>query len=130
MVVADTSFLIDILQGDERATARLREYGARSEAVWIPAPALEELYFGAVLARHPAAETARVDELARPMVCLPLDAASARIAGFLRAERERGGRRPQSRDAEIAAIAMKHQEAVVTADKRFPRPRGLQIDTY
>lgn len=130
MVVADTSFLIDVLAGRATAREKLDDLLERQQPVWIPAPALHELYYGARLHRKSAAERKRVEELERAMPPISFDAAAGKLAGILEAELELEGKRPGRVDIQIAAIALVRGEAVVTGEKRFPGPKGLPVERY
>lgn len=130
MAVADTAFLIDLMAGEERAKRKLQELIALQEPVWLPAPALHELYFGASQARHPRREHQRIEELARALPPLMFDHVAARIAGTYEGEGAARGRQPARADVQVAAIAAAHGEAVLTRDRRFPRPGGLVLDRY
>lgn len=130
MVVADTTFLIDVLAGDDMARSKLEGLAATLEPLWIPAPALQELYYGATLHRRAAEERERVEDLESKVPVLPLDARAAKLAGILEGELEAQGRRPSRADVQIAAIALARQEAVLTRDTRFPSPEGLRLVVY
>ncbi|MFA5861760.1 MAG: PIN domain-containing protein [Candidatus Thermoplasmatota archaeon] len=88
MVVADTTFVIDVLAGDEGALRKLDELVGRSEALWLPAVALHELEYGAALHRNPKRERERIREVESAMPVVPFDAAQARLAGEMEAELE------------------------------------------
>lgn len=130
MAVADAAFVIDLMAGDEAARAKLRELMGRQEPVWLPAPALHELFYGAALADHPERERKRVEEVARALPPLAFDHVAARIAGTFEGEAEARGRRPDRADIQTAAIAAARGEAVLTRDRRFPRPGGLAVERY
>lgn len=129
-MIADTSFLIDVLNAEPRAVGQLRELAAREEPLWIPATALQELYVGTRLCERPEQERARVENLERSLPVLAFDAASARIAGTLEGDLARRGKRPPVADAQIAATALRRGEAVLTRDKRFPKIEGLVVERY
>lgn len=130
MTVADTSFLIDVMRGSGPAVQFAERLHERGESVWVPAPVLHELHYGARRSRDPAAESRRLEHLVRSLPVLPLDAESARLAGTLEADLEKRGRRPNRTDVQIAAIALARGESVTTADGAFPRAPGLRLETY
>lgn len=130
MAVADSAFLIDLMADDAGAKAKLRELLARQEPVFLPSPALHELFYGAAMAEHPERERKRVEDVARALPPLSFDSVAARIAGTFEGEASNRGRRPDRADVQVAAIASAHGEAVLTRDRRFPRPGGLVLDLY
>ncbi len=130
MAVADTSFLIDLMREDPQAVAKLESYTERSVSLWIPAPALHELYYGA--RRHPEheREIARIETLEHAVPALPLGPQDARRAGILEAELEADGVPLGIEDVRIAAIALGRGQPVVTRDGGYDRIEGLQVDAY
>lgn len=130
MVVADTAFLIDVLVGEPEALDTLDGFVASREPVWIPAPTLHELYYGAGLHHDPEEEEERIAELEDAMPPLPFTPEAARRAGTLEARLERDGERPNRVDVQIAAVALEEGEPVVTRDQGFPAPRELDLETY
>lgn len=98
--------------------------------LYLPAPALHELYYGAARASRRDDGMARIGVLERSMLVLPFDMGAARIAGTLEADLEAGGRKPGRADVQIAAMALAHGERVLTRDRRFPRAHGLTVESY
>lgn len=130
MAVADTTFVIDLLVGDEGALRKLDELVARSEALWLPAVALHELEYGASLHRDAARERQRIRELEAAMPVVPFDAAQARIAGEMEAALELAGKRPGRVDVQVAALGRLRGEPVLTRDRRFPKADGVRVENY
>lgn len=130
VVVADTSFLIDVLTGDVKAKAKLEEFVTRQEPVWIPSPALHELYYGARLHRRHEQELRRIEGLERAVPPLAFDAAAARRGGILEARLELVGKRPSRADVQIAAIALVRGESVVSRDRAFASFDDLEVERY
>jgi predicted nucleic acid-binding protein len=100
------------------------------EDQFVSAVTVGELYHGAY--RSPARERhlARIEERVLPAATiLPYDAAVAKVFGRLRAELERGGRRLDDADLQIAATAIHHGLELVTGNLRhFQRISGLQLN--
>jgi tRNA(fMet)-specific endonuclease VapC len=130
VTVTDTRFLIDVLAGHPGAGGALAGLVEQRESLWMPAPVLHELMYGANLHAKPDEEARRVQDLALAVPVIPFDKAAAELAGRLEAELERDGQRPSRVDVQIAATALSRGGAVITRDKTFPRPAGLRVITY
>lgn len=130
MAIADTSFVIDVLAGDEGALRKLDALVERNEPLWLPAVVLQELEYGAGLHHNPKRERARIRDIEGAMPVIAFDAAQARLAGELEAELEREGKRPGRVDVQIAALAHIRREAVLTRDKKFAKHSGAKVEGY
>jgi predicted nucleic acid-binding protein len=130
MAVADTSFVIDVLAGDEGALRKLDELVGRNEALWMPAVVLHELEYGAGLTRNAKRERDRIRAVEGAMPVVPFDAAQARVAGELEAQLELAGKRPGRVDIQVAALGRLRAEPVLTRDRRFPRVAGVNVESY
>jgi hypothetical protein len=130
VAVADTSFVIDVLSGDEGALRKLDELVGRREALWMPAVVLHELEYGAALHRDAKRERARIRQVEGAMPVVPFDAPQARLAGEMEAELEKAGKRPGRVDVQIAALGRLRAEPVLTRDRRFPKLHGVRTEAY
>ena len=124
----DSTFLIDLLKGDDAAAAKMREIEGLGESVSLPAPCLTEVLLGAHfkggdLLRDTLDVVARLD-------ILEVDAAAASEAGRLGAELLRRGRGLPTTDLLIAACARLGGHILVTRDTDFARIPGLAVEGY
>jgi len=124
----DSTFLIDLLKGDEAAAGKMREIEALGEGVSVPAPCLAEVLLGAHfkggdLLRDTLDVVARLD-------VLEVDAAVAGEAGRLGAELLRRGEGLPTTDLLIAACARLGGQVLVTRDTDFARIPGLAVEGY
>lgn len=130
MVCLDATFLVDLLRGDEKATALTKDWRDANESVSIPAPALVEVASGAAM-EHSGKAARVVESLARELMVLPLNKEAALCAGRINAELILVGEMIGLVDVMIAAITMEHSEVLVTRNLRhFERIAGLELEGY
>jgi len=127
MIVVDTSFLLDYLDGVD-ATA---EYLQANEDTpfFVPSLVLFEVYRGA--ARTGGREA--VDRLTDGLDWLdplPLDESAAREAALVEAELLDSGDRINLGDTLIAGVCRHHGATILTRDSHFDRVEGLAVETY
>jgi tRNA(fMet)-specific endonuclease VapC len=122
-VLLDTNFLIALL-AEEAAVVR----GAQeAEAVYVPAIAVGELYYGARKSARATENVERVAALAAASAVLPCDAATAAVYGEVKAAlRARGTPIPEN-DLWVAALARQHQLRLVSRDAHFTVIPGLDV---
>ena len=81
MTILETTFVIDILRGEERARQTMDELEAREPLLFIAAPTIMEIWSGAARSDRPAAERQKINALLESLNVLPLDPESAKEAG-------------------------------------------------
>lgn len=128
MVCLDTSFLIDVLGGRDAAREVMEDLDDRGALATVTPIAAAELWVGANLG--PVAEYEATAELLDSLTMLEFSRRSARRAGELQATLKRDGEVLAFTDCMIAAIAMEHDEVLVTRDDDFERIDDLQVRTY
>ncbi len=114
----DTSYVIDVLLGDEGALARSEELDRRREAKFLSTPVLYEVSAG-LLHRRSRSETAAFRVLASSFVVLPFDEPSAMKAAEIRTELLRMGRVKGHVDVMIVGIAAAGGHTLITRDRDF-----------
>ena len=130
MVCLETTFLIDLFRGTDAAAACLERLQETHEPISIAAPSLLEVATGAELAED-AKESERLRAFLASVIVLPLDEASALLAGKVNAGLIRAGEVIGAIDTLIGAIAATHSQRVVTRNVRhFSRVPGLEIERY
>lgn len=130
MVCLETSFLIDLFRGDTQATELMERIQRSSASITITAMTVAELATGAALAESPR-EREQLMELIDEVTVLPLDTKEALKAGELTAYLIKSGELIDDFDIAIAAIALSHNESVLTRNrKHFERIPGLVVDEY
>ncbi len=130
-MILDTSFLIDVMNGDAAALETVDEIEADEVPQRIPAMTLQELYIGVGMSELPEQERREIERIieARPVV--PTSAAIARKAGRIDGELRAAGEPIDIGDATIGATAVVCDEPVVTGNPdHFERISGVEVVSY
>jgi predicted nucleic acid-binding protein len=130
-MILDTSFLIDVMNGDAAALETVDEIEAAEVPQRIPAMTLQELYIGVGMSELPEQERREIERIieARPVV--PTSAAIARKAGRIDGELRAAGEPIDIGDATIGATAVVCDEPVVTGNPdHFERISGIEVVSY
>jgi len=128
MVCLDTSFLIDVLEANEAARELMDRFERDRTHLSVTPVTASELWIGATLGTDAEAETTR--GLLDSLTWLPFSRGCAQRAGELQAGLIEDGREIGIADCMIAAIAIEHDEALVTRDDDFERIAELRTITY
>lgn len=118
-MILETSFLIDLLRGRPEAAALARELDRSGEAIYLPAPALFELWVGAGRAVRQREEIEKIETLVASFDVMVMTDEDAREAGLLQARRSRAGRTMGTVDILVAGMARARGETLVTGDRDF-----------
>lgn len=130
-MIADTSFLIDIMINDPLALAKATELERRGLTVYVGAPTVFELYVGVSLTRKSEEEKLKITSVMAAMPQLPLDFQSAQVSGSIYGGKLKAGSRIDPEDAMLAGIAKVRGEAIVTRNvKHFANIEGLTVESY
>ena len=131
MTVADTSFVVDLMRGDDGAQAALAAAEADGRAIDVPSPVVHELFRGLVRSQRPVPEHQRIASAMARLRMLPGDLETARLAGDIEGGLWNAGKPIGIIDCMIAAAALQRGEAVLTRDvDHFSRVDGLLVQTY
>ena len=128
MVCLDTSFLIDVLDGNEAAEKMKTTLDNRRERSAVAPVAAAELWIGAHLGS--ARELRQAEQLLDSLLWLEFNRACARRVGQLQADRIEAGAQLGFNDCVIAAMALEYGHELVTSDTGFEDVAGLQVQTY
>ena len=130
-MLADTTFLIDLMRADAKALSKADELVAASIPVLVGAPAIFELYVGVGLSVRSTEEKERVLEVLRSLTQLPLDRQAAVKAGLIYAQQSREGVEMDPEDAMLAGIAVENHETLLTRNRRyFSGIPELKLEAY
>ena len=131
MVCLDTSFIIDILRGDESAITLKEELEKTSEGITIATPTIIELIRGLNSVNVRKDEKDTIHHFVRNVPSLSLDKESALISGNIDLDLTTKGEKIQIEDVMIAAIVLSNNEVLLTKNiKHFSRIDGLNVQGY
>lgn len=128
MACLDTSFLIDVLDGDDAARETMTDLDDRDERHAMVPVTAAELWIGANLGS--VREFRRTEDLVESLLWLDIDRDCARRAGRLQAELMESGTPLGFNDCVIAATAIEHGAELVTGDSDFENVPNLRVLTY
>ena len=130
-MLADTSFVIDLMLNDEGAVDKAKELADGSIPIIVGTPTLFELYVGVGLSVKSEAEGEKIRETISSLTQVPLDAPSASRAGLVYARKVREGTKIDAEDAMLAGIALENNQPVLTRNKKhFSGIPGLRVEEY
>lgn len=118
-MILDTNFIIDVMNGDEKALNKLDEIENSSSSVSTTAITLFELWSGINQASKSEEEKEKVLNVISSLTIYSLDEKSAKIAGRIDGILADNKEKMSTEDCKIAGIAIKNSEKIVTKDKDF-----------
>ncbi|MBI2078413.1 MAG: PIN domain-containing protein [Euryarchaeota archaeon] len=130
-MILDTCVLVDILRHDRVAMGRIKSLETDGESLWIPAPALFELWEGTERSDHPAEEVRRLETLVGGYTIAPFGRGHAARAGRLSGALLRRGQMLDPLDAMIAGVALEERQPLLTRNiSDFRRVPDLEVVAY
>ncbi len=130
-MIADTSFLIDMMAKDSGAVRKARELEAEGTSIMIGSPSVFELFAGVALSRKAEEEKSKIMTVLSSLPQLALDFPSASAAGLIYGEKIRVGRDIDPEDAMLAGMARVKAEKVLTRNvKHLSGIEGVSVETY
>ena len=136
MACLDTTLLLDysgkggkLLR--ERAREKIRSLVVAGENLTTTRLNVAEMWVGVERSQAPENELKAVEEVLSPLFILELDDASARLFGKITARLQLDGLPRGDMDVLIAAVALAHDQKVVTRNVRhFEGIAGLRVESY
>lgn len=130
-MLLDTSFLIDLMRGDESAVATADELEENLVRQRLSSMTLFELYYGVERSEYPKDERELVEDVLATKPVQPADAAVMQQAGQISGELENDGKAVADGDVIIGATAAVVDEAVLTRNvSDFERVNRVEVETY
>lgn len=129
-MILDTSFLIDVLRGDE-SIRKLEEEVDEGGTGQVSPVTVMELWEGIHLADSTDREREAVKELLTGLYEAEFDTEAGKRAGEINADLKKRGEPIDVEDAMIAATALTHETEVVTGNpEHFERIPELDVKSY
>lgn len=130
-MIQDTSFIIDLLRGDEDAEALLDIIEKEALPQKVSAITVLELYEGVARAGTPERKRKEIIDVLESKHVVTADHEVMRRAGKLSGQLITEGRQIEREDCIIAATGLLRDEAVVTRNTdHFERVDGLDVRSY
>lgn len=130
-MIQDTSFIIDLLRGDENATHLLDILEKEARPQKVAAVTVLELYEGVARSQTSEEKGNRILEVLETKHVVSADHTVMRKAGKLSGTLINDGDRIEREDCIIAATALLNDESIVTRNaKHFGRIDGLEVQSY
>lgn len=131
LVCVDTSFLIALLRRDASAEAKLESFLQDGETIATTPICACELFAGAYRSKKRDFEIKRVKEFLSRMELLEFSTQACERFGRIRGELESKGTPVGDFDIMIAAIALAHNQPVLTRDvEHFQKISALTVETW
>ncbi|MGA8537606.1 MAG: type II toxin-antitoxin system VapC family toxin [Thermoplasmata archaeon] len=131
-VVVDSSVIVDVLSGDARAIAKVRDAEREFGPPFLSSIVVFETLVG-VLLRGSASKARALEALFSHYPTLSVDATDARRAAEIRVELLRAGRPASIPDTLIAGQALAGGHVLLTRDRGLSEAAsaiGLRVETY
>lgn len=129
-VLLDTSFLIDLMNGDDGAVEKARELEENLVQQHLSAMTLFELQYGVARSNQSDAERERVENVLASKPIHPADTAVMRKAGRLAGQLANEGNTVSDGDVIIGATAEIVGEPVLTRNVSDFERLGVEVETY
>ncbi|MEK6878359.1 MAG: PIN domain-containing protein [Nanoarchaeota archaeon] len=131
MVCLETSFIVDLLRGDNEIKLIAQNFDKIHKEIFITTPSIAEIVKGAYLSAGLDKEMKKIYELISSFIILNLDKESAILAGKIEAELTKKGEIIDIEDIMIGAIAVKNNETLITRNiKHFEKISELKVERY
>jgi hypothetical protein len=129
-VLLDTTFLIDLMNGDYGAVEKARELESDLVQQRLSSMTLFELYYGAARSNQSEAEREKIESVLASKPVYPADSAVMRKAGRLSGELMNDGNAVDDGDVIIGATADVLEEPVLTRNVDDFEHLGVDVETY
>ena len=129
-MLLDTSFVIDLLDGDDGAVEKARELETDLVQQRLSSMTLFELYYGVARATDSAVERETIEAVLASKPIHPADTAVMRKAGRLAGELQNDGTPIGDGDVIIGATAQVLEEPVLTRNVEDFERLGVEIEPY
>ena len=128
MIMLDTNVVVAFLNGDKSVLKRIR---GDVDEIALSTLVLAELDYGAKASQRAKENLENLYRLVDIWQIIPFDLECAKIFGTIKSKLRSLGKPTGEMDGLIAATAMAHKAALVTADKKhFENIEGLKLEVW
>ena len=129
-MIADTSFLIDVMAKELSAVKKAGELEKQGFPIFVGSPSVFELFVGVILSKKVEDERSKIISIVGSLPQLPLGFSSASTGGSIYGKKMAGSR-IDPEDAMLAGIAKVHGETIITRNvKHFSGLEGITVEGY
>ena len=130
-MIADTSFLIDIMKSDKEAIKKAEEIEKNGNTIAVTSISIFELFVGVALSIKQDRERNKINRILKGLPIISFDEDSAIEAGKIFAQKRKNGMLIDPEDSMIAGICSRRNEILITRNiKHFKDIEGLRIESY
>lgn len=130
-MIADTSFLIDIMKSNKEAIKKAENIGKNGSTIAVTSISIFELFVGVALTIKQEQERNRINRILGGLSIISFDEDSAKEAGRIFAQKRKNGMAIEPEDSMIAGICSRRNEILITRNvKHFNDIEGLRIESY
>ena len=130
-MIADTSFLIDIMKYDKDAIKKAEEIEKKGNTIAVTSISIFELFIGVTLSIKQDQERNKINRIINGLSIISFDEDSAREAGRIFAQKRKNGTVIEPEDSMIAGICSRRNEILITRNiKHFSDIEGLRVESY
>jgi predicted nucleic acid-binding protein len=130
-MIADTSFLIDIMKSDKEAIKKAEEIEKNGNTIAVTSISIFELFVGVTLSIKQDRERNKINRILKGLPIISFDEDSATEAGRIFVQKRKNGLLIDLEDPMIAGIRARRNEIHITRNiKHFNRMDGVRIYSY
>ncbi|MFG1450354.1 MAG: type II toxin-antitoxin system VapC family toxin [Thermoplasmataceae archaeon] len=130
-MIADTSFLVDIMKSDKDAIRKADEIEKTGNTIAVTSISIFELFVGVNLSIKQEQERNKITRILNGLSIISFDEDSAREAGRIFAQKRRSGLVIDPEDSMIAGICSRRNEILITRNiKHFQDIENVRIESY
>ena len=130
-MIADTSFLIDIMKSDKEAIKKAEEIEKNGNTIAVTSISIFELFVGVTLSIKQDRERYKINRILKGLPIMSFDEDSAIEAGKIFAQKRKNGMLIDPEDSMIAGICSRRNEILITRNiKHFNDIESLRIESY
>lgn len=130
-MILDTSFVIDLLRGEEDIEDWIDKFDSNEEIPILNPITAMELWEGAHLSNQTEEELEKIRDLLEGLTPEDFNIEDGKLSGEINADLTKKGKMIDLEDAMIAAIALNAKQPILTRNpEHFERVDGTEVETY